>query len=321
MSVRVVLVTEFMDAAGLQALGQGAAVRYRPQLGEDRGALLQALAAEPVAALVVRNRTRVDAEVLQAAGPALRVVGRLGSGLDNVDLEACRAAGVRVVFARGANADAVCEYVFAALFHLLRGLGAADAAVRAGAWPREGYAGEELAGRCIGVVGLGEIGRRVCRRAAAFGMRVLGCDPALCPEDPRLEGLAVELVDLDTLVRAADVLTLHVPLLPGTRHLVDAQVLARMRPGSILVNAARGGIVDEQALVAALRSGHLRGAALDVREVEPPPRPDPLAGLPGVLLTPHVAGLTRQAQLRVATMVAADVLAVLDGREPRAAAV
>jgi (S)-sulfolactate dehydrogenase len=312
-----VLVAEFMDAGGLEALGRGARVSYRPELAGDRAGLLGAVAGH--AGLVVRNRCRVDAALLEAAGPSLRVVGRLGAGLDNVDLSACAAAGVRVVFARGANADAVCEYVFAALLHLFRGLAEAAAAVRGGSWPREAYSGREMGGRTLGVVGLGEVGRRLATRAAAFHMRVVGCDPLVPPE--RLRGVPVDALDLDGVLAASDVVSLHLPLLPDTRHLIGARALRRMRRGAILVNAARGGIVDEEALAEAVRSGRLGGAALDVREQEPPPQPDALAGLPGVLLTPHIAGITAESQARVCAMVVADVLAVLAGREPAAAAV
>jgi len=313
-----VVVAEFMDAGGLATLGEGAEVAYLPALGGDRAGLLRAV--HGTQGLVVRNRCRVDAEVLAAAGPGLRVVGRLGAGLDNVDLAACRAAGARVVFARGANADAVCEYVFAALLHLLRGLAAADAAVRAGSWSREAYSGAELGGRTLGLLGLGEVGRRMVRRADAFGMATVGYDPIVQAGSPLLRGVPVTVLPLGEVLERADILSLHLPLLPETRHLIDADALQRMRPGSILVNAARGGIVEEAALAAALRAGSPAGAVLDVREQEPPPQPDPLRDLDNVLLTPHIAGLTAEAQERVGAMVAEDVLSVLAGRQPRAGA-
>ncbi len=312
-----VLVAEFMDTEGLRALRDDFDVVYVPGLGEDRGGLLRACPG--AAALVVRNRCRVDAEVLRAAGPGLRVVGRLGAGLDNVDLEACRAAAVRVVFARGANADAVCEYVFAALLLRCRRLAAAEREVRSGGWPREAFIGTELGGKTIGLLGLGEVGRRVAERARAFGLEVLGYDPGLPPD--RLAAVPARIEPFEDILAAADFVSLHLPLLPETRHLIDARALARMRPGAVLVNAARGGIVDEAALLAALRAGRPGGAVLDVREAEPPPSPDPLAELPEVLLTPHLAGLTAEAQARVGCMIAAGVRAVLAGAEPAAAAV
>lgn len=313
-----VVVAEFMDDAGLRALGAGASVHYRPGLGLDRAGLLRAV--RGAGGLVVRNRARVDGEVLAAAGSGLRVVGRLGAGLDNVDVAACREAGVRVVYARGANANAVCEYVFAGLLALLRGLAGADAAVRAGGWPRESYAGNELGGRTLGLVGLGEVGRRMVRRAEAFGMATVGYDPYVTAGSPVLADLPVEVLSFNDVLERADIVSLHLPLLPATHRLIGAEALRRMRPNAILVNAARGGIVDETALAAALGAGRLGGAILDVREVEPPPPPDPLAALPGVLLTPHIAGLTAQAQARVGAMVASDVLSVLAGRPPVAEA-
>lgn len=307
------LVAEFMDPVGLRMLAAETEVTYRPTLGDDRPALLSAV--RETQALIVRNRCRVDAEVLAAAG-GLRVVGRLGAGLDNIDLAACRAAGVPVVYARGANADAVCEYVFAGLLHLLRRLSDANRTTHGGAWAREDFIGDELGGRTLGIVGLGEVGRRLCRRADAWGMRVLGVDPAIDEAEVVRRGLPLQLLPLEDLLAASDIVSLHLPLVPATHHLIDAAALARFRPGAILVNAARGGIVDERALSDAIASERLRGAVLDVREVEPPPQPDPLVALPGVLLTPHIAGLTRQAQTKVATMVAADVLAVLQNRPP-----
>ncbi len=315
----LVVIAEFMDAAGRQRLASAAEVRYLPQLGEDRGGLLDAVTGAQ--AVVVRNRCQVDAALLAAAGPGLRVVGRLGVGLDNVDLPACRDAGVRVVFARGANSAAVCEFVFAGLFQLLRRLAEADAAVRGGAWPREAYAGEELGGRTLGILGLGEVGRRLVPPAVAFGMSVLGYDPLLPPDAATLRDLPLARASLERTLEESDVLTLHLPLTPETAGMINHDSLRRMRPGAILVHTARGGIVDEAALAAALAAGRLRGAILDVRVEEPPRQPDPLAALPGVLLTPHVAGLTAEAQARVGQVVAQDVLAVLAGREPAAAAV
>ena len=311
-----VLVAEFMEADGLAALSAGAAVAYRPAAGEDRGTWLAELAAAArggLAAVVVRNRAQVDAEALRAAGPSLRVVGRLGVGLDNIDAAACREAGVAVVSARGSNADAVCEYVFAAVFHLARRLGAADAAVRAGGWPRQAFIGAELAGRTMGIVGFGDIGRRLAVRAEAFGMRVVCCDPYLPAGAPA----GVPRLRLAEVVRTADILSLHVPLTPETRGMIGTAELSAMPDGAVLVNAARGGIVDEDALFGALSAGRLGGAALDVRTHEPPQQPDPLAAAPRLLLTPHIAGWTAAALRRIGLQVAAGVLAALGPPAPR----
>ncbi len=308
-----VVVTEFMDPEGLDAMRAHADVVYRPELGTARAELLEAVAGAD--ALVVRNRTQVDAELL-ARAPRLRVIGRLGAGLDNIDVDAAHRLGIHVVFARGANAEAVCEYVFAALFHLLRHLHEASAAVHAGDWPREEFIGNELSGRTLGLLGFGEVGRRVARGGMAFGMHVIAYDPLLTPDDVRRAGLDVPLLPLGEVLSRTDVLSLHLPLLPETRHLIDAKALAGMRRGAILLNTSRGGVVDEQALADALVSGRMAGAVLDVREQEPPSQPDPLAPLPQVVLTPHLAGLTVQAQERVGASVARDVLAVLQGGQP-----
>lgn len=303
------------NLAHFQRLGHP--VAYEPALARDRPGLL-ARAGEATA-LVVRNAVRVDAELF-AAAPRLRVVGRLGVGLDNVDLAAAREAGVPVVTAGDANAVAVAEYVFAALLHFARRLAGADASVRAGRWDRMAWGGWELAGKALGIVGLGRIGRRVAARARAFEMACLAFDPLLPPDDPVPGQLGVRRVDLDELLASSDFVTLHAPGGAGTRHLIGAAELRRMRPGGILVNAARGTLVDEAALAEALASGHLGGAALDTRAVEPPGRWDALLALPQVLHTPHVAGLTREAQERTARRVAEDVGRVLRGEAPLYAA-
>jgi (S)-sulfolactate dehydrogenase len=308
-----VLVAEFLDAEGLAALAP-ARVTYRPDLAAHRLELLALVATAD--ALVVRNAVRVDREVVAAGRPRLRVVGRLGTGLDNVDLEACAEAGVAVVAAPGANAQAVAEYVFAGLLEWSRRIARADQAVRAGRWPRAEFLGRELAGRTLGILGLGAVGRRVARAARGLGMSVVGYDPVVRPGTPAFADLEVAWAEPEEVLRAADVLTLHLPLTPETRHRIGARELALLRPGAVLVNAARGGLVDEAALLQALVSGHLAGAILDVREEEPPPQPDPLAARPEVLCTPHIAGWTVEAHARIARTVAEGVLAALGaGRE------
>lgn len=296
----------------------GEAVRYDPDLHRRPGDLAAALAAG-ARALVVRNRTRVDARLL-AAAPALRVVGRLGAGLDNVDVAACRRRGVEVVHAPDANAVSVAEMTLALVLALARRLAPADAHVRGGGWERQAFAGMELDGKTLGILGFGRIGRLVAGRARAFGMRLLTHHPRLSAGDPDLVRLGVELVPLDDLLAGCDVLTVHLPLTPATRNLLDAAALARLRPGAHLVNVGRGGVVDEAALADALEQGRLAGAALDVRASEPPGAGDPVAArlnrLPNVLLTPHVAGLTAEAQRRTCLQVARDVLRVLAGEPP-----
>jgi phosphoglycerate dehydrogenase-like enzyme len=261
------------------------------------------------AALVVRAQTRVDRELLQVA-PRLRVVGRLGVGLDNLDLDALRERGIAVAHAAGLNARSVAEYVIGAALDLARGLARADRNVRAGRWERP--PGFELHGRTIGIVGLGATGSAVARLARALGMRVVGFDPLVTRPIAGLQRVA-----LDEVLSTAQIVTLHVPLSPQTRKLIGARELSLLQPGALLINASRGGVIDEAALIEALQHGRLGGAALDVREQEPPPLPDPLAGLDHVLLTPHLAGRSAQAEATVARSVLTDVRRILDGMEPR----
>jgi len=308
-----ILITEFMDAAAVASLERRFAVRYDPQLVEDRARLLGALAGVP--ALVVRNRTQVDAALL-AAAPALRVVGRLGVGLDNIDTAGCAARGIAVVPATGANADSVAEYVLLAAGLLLRRALLATDEVARGDWPRAKYSeGGELAGKLLGLVGFGSIGRVTARKAAALGLRVAACDPLLAPDAPAWHDTRAVRLELDQLVAQADVVSLHLPLDGSTRNLFDRARLARMKPGAVLVNTARGGIVDEAALGELLRSGRIAGAAIDVFAEEPLPAGSPLAGAPNVLLTPHVAGVTRESNKRVSELVAERVAAALSASE------
>jgi (S)-sulfolactate dehydrogenase len=243
------------------------------------------------------------------------VVGRLGVGLDNIELPACEARGIAVIPATGANAQAVAEYVVGAALALLRGFTACTPAVAAGQWPRTAMSqGREIAGRTLGLVGFGSIGRVTARLARAVGMRVVGFDPNVAPGDPAWNDAGVAAHPLDAVLAQADVVSLHVPLTPATRHLIDARRLAAMKPDALLIDTARGGVVDEAALAAALREGRLGGAALDVFAAEPLPAGSPLAGCPNLLLTPHIAGVTREANARVSALIAERVAAVLDAR-------
>lgn len=307
----MIVVSEMLAAPGpelLQASGQ--MFHIDAQLWRDREKLYARVA--DASALIVRNQTRVDAELL-ACAPRLQVVGRLGVGLDNIDLAAAKSRGVVVTAGRNANATAVAEYVIAALLHVYREVAAADASTRAGGWERARFGGMELAGKTLGLIGAGEIGRRVAVRAQAFGMRVVAYDPLVGPYDFAPAEQHIELLPLDDVLSASDCLSLHVPLIPATRNLIDGAALARMRPGAVLINTSRGGIVDERALLTALAEGTIRHAILDVRENEPPDADDPLLRSPHVTLTPHVAGLTAEAQERTSRLVVSDVLRTLAG--------
>ncbi|MBP0623335.1 hydroxyacid dehydrogenase [Cupriavidus consociatus] len=305
-----ICISEFMDPAAVQALTPGFDVRYEPGWVDQRPALLDAL---PEAdALIVRNRTQVDAALLERS-PALRVVGRLGVGLDNIDVGACRERGIQVIPAVGANARSVAEYVVTTAAMLLRGAYLASEQVAAGAWPRARLSeGREALGKTLGLIGYGDIGRQTAALAQAFGMQVVAYDPMLSPDDPVWASTGATCVSLETLLEQSDAVSLHVPLVAATRHLIEVGRLAAMKSGAVLINTARGGVVDESALADALRAGHLAGAALDVFEAEPLSAGSPLAGVPNLLLTPHIGGVTREANARVSMLIARQVRQALE---------
>ncbi|MDP4024643.1 NAD(P)-dependent oxidoreductase [Methylobacterium sp. NEAU 140] len=300
-----VVISEFMDEAAIDAELSGFETLYDPGLVDRPDDLAAALAGAD--ALIVRNRTQVRGALL-AAAQDLAVVGRLGVGLDNIDVAACRARGIAVYPATGANDGAVAEYVIAAAMLLLRGAYGASAQVAAGAWPRNALMGREIGGKRLGLVGFGAIARETARRAAALGMAVAAHDPFLAPDDPAWSPAhgPVARSELDALIAGSDVLSLHVPLTDATRGLIDAAALARMPRGAVLINAARGGVVDEPAVADALRSGHLGGAALDVFDREPLDAGGGavFADVPNLILTPHIAGVSRESNVRVSAVTA-----------------
>jgi len=308
--MRRIVVSEYLPEAHLERLRTGFEVVYDPDLYADRPRLLEQLA--DAEAILTRNRTQVDTELLAAAGK-MRVVGRLGVGLDNIDLEACSQAGVAVIPAIGGNAVAVAEYVIGAMLVLMRDVFAKTESMVAGEWPRQGHAfGRELMGKTLGLVGCGSIARRVATRAMGFEMRIVAYDPYLPEDDPAWQ--SVERTELDLLLAEADVVSVHTPLTDQTRNLIDSAAFEKMKSSAILINTSRGGTVDEAALARALRAGTIGGAALDVFAAEPL-RPGPAAtfkGLDNLILTPHLAGNTHEAVDRVARMI---VQAVLDELE------
>jgi D-3-phosphoglycerate dehydrogenase / 2-oxoglutarate reductase len=264
-------------------------------------------------ALVVRSQVQVDALVI-AAGPRLQVIGRAGVGVDNVDLEAATRAGITVVNAPTGNTIAATEHTLALLYGVARKVAAADASVRRGEWQRTQFTGLELRGRTLGLVGLGKIGQAIAARARAMEMAVLASDPYVTAEQAAHHG--AELVPFDDLLARADVVSVHVPLSRATRGMIGAKELGRMKPGAILLNVARGGVVDEAAVAAALIKGTLAGAGVDVFESEPPVG-SPLLEAPNTLLTPHLGASTAEAQVAVAEEIADQVIDVLAGRSAR----
>lgn len=304
-----IVISEFMDDPAVQALAERFKVIYEPTLVDRRAELLAEVA--DADALVVRNRTQVNAEVL-AAAPRLKVVGRLGVGLDNIDTGACAERHVEVIPATGANALAVAEYVIATTMVLLRGSYLASAEVAAGQWPRTRMSsGRETAGKTLGLVGFGGIGRLTARLARSLGMWVIAHDPMIPGDADVWRETGVSSRSLDALMAEADVVSLHVPLTDDTRHLIDTRRIDTMKRGAVLINTARGGIVNEAALAVALRSGRLAGAALDVFADEPLPSGSALAEVPNLILTPHIAGVTLESNARVSSMIAERVIQFL----------
>ena len=310
-----IIITEFMDASAVARLRASFDVHYDPELLDKRDELKARIA--DTAALIVRNLTQVNREILDAAKD-LKVVGRLGVGLDNIDIDMCKARGITVIPAAGANALSVAEYVIGTSMLMLRGAYASSEATAAGNWPRARLSlGAELSGKTLGLVGFGEIGRLVARLAQGLGMKVIAHDPMLLAGHQIWRQTGVTDRALDHLVAEADVISLHVPLTGSTRNMFDTARLRHMKKGAFLINTARGGIVDEAALAKSLIDGHLGGAAIDVFAEEPLAAGSPLAkavaaGVTNLVLTPHIAGLTIEANQRVSEMIAAGIAEFLE---------
>lgn len=299
-----ILVSDKLEPAAVDRLrGAGHEVTESP--GLQGTALIAAL--DGCAALVIRSATQVTAEVLEGAA-TLRLVVRAGTGLDNVDTAAARARGIEVRNTPAANTVSVAEITLGLLLAFERHLAWAASDLRAGRWEKSKYAGREIAGRTLGLVGFGRIGREVAGRARAFDMTVVACDPLVAAWPAGFEW--VSRVSLEELLAGADIISLHLPLGAATRGLIGPKELARMRPDAVLINAARGGVVNEDALYEALVAGRLRGAILDVFATEPPGE-SPLLALPNVLATPHLGASTRDAQVRAGIEAADIVLAEL----------
>ncbi|ALX50189.1 hydroxyacid dehydrogenase [Lentibacillus amyloliquefaciens] len=307
-----ILVTELMWDDGIEELRKlGYTVDYDMELGRKREELLKLL--PEYDALIVRNETRVDTEFLDAAKNT-RVIGRLGVGLDNIDLEAAKERDIPVIAAKNANATSVAEYVMAAMLDASRPLSDADADVRQGNWDRKFFTGYELNKRTLGLVGMGEISHRVAKRARAFGMDVVGYDPFVAPFDHILAETGVRPADtLDELLQQSDFVSVHVPLTKATKHMLNKDNFPLMKSHAYVINSARGGIVHEEDLIDAVKSKQIAGAYLDVLEKEPVQKDAPLAQVESIRLSPHIAGLTDEAQSRTAMLIAQEVDRVLNG--------
>ncbi len=303
--MKKIVISEFMDEAAVEDLRTDFDVLYDPELVDHEDKLFASLA--EAEGIIVRNRTQVRDALLEAA-PKLKTVGRLGVGLDNIDLEACKAAGISVHPASGANDLSVAEYVITSAMALLRGAYFGQARMIAGEWPRQEMSGGELAGKTLGLVGCGSIARETARLARGLGMSVAGFDPFVPSEDALWQTMARHDT-LEGLLVSTDVVSLHVPLTEGTKHLINATTLVAMRKSAVLINAARGGVVDEAALATALSRGQIAGAALDVFETEPLTAEAGaiFQGVPNLILTPHIGGVTVESNVRVSSLTAENV--------------
>ncbi len=310
-----ILISENIRGAGVDALQSRFDVSLQPDLWKSPRALAQQL--KGYRALIVRNQTPVTAELLGGAAELI-VVGRAGVGLDNVDIKFAEEAGIVIASTPDQNSISAAELAIGMILSLARMIPAADRDTKQGNWNRQKFVGVELYGKTLGIVGAGRIGYLTARRAMAFGMKILTYDPYLSPDNVLLSDLQAKLVGLDELLRRADVVSCHLPATRETAGLMNSACFSKMKPGALFVNTSRGAVVAEADLLAALKSGALGGAGLDVRSSEPPAVGE-LETLPNVILTPHVASFTDEAWLRVVAMAVDNALAALDGRIPAGA--
>ena len=264
-------------------------------------------------ALVVRSRTKVNAKVI-AAGTNLKVIGRAGVGVDNIDVAAAVAGGITVVNSPLAASVSVAEHTFALMLSLARLVAVADSSMKQNKWEKSAFMGVELNGKTLGLIGIGRIGAETAKRGAAFGMKVIAYDPYLKPD--QIQGRGADAASLDDVLAKSDYVSMHLPLTSETKGMLGAAQFAKMKKGARLICAARGGVIDEDALRSALDAGTLSGAALDVFAAEPP-QPNSIATHPKVIATPHVGAQTHEAQSRAGLMIAEEVLAALQGKELR----
>ena len=307
-----ILVSDKLGQAGLDILEQADDVAYDMKTGLSKEELIAII--PEYDALIVRSGTKPDAEII-AAGKNLKVIGRAGIGVDNVDIRAATMNGVIVMNTPTANSTATAEQTMALMLAVSRNTAVAHASLKAGEWKRSQFVGVELSGKTLGVIGFGNIGRLVTTRAKAFGMEILAYDPFVSEEVAR--EMEVTLVDLDDLLAQSDYITLHTASTPETTKMINADTIAQMKDGVILLNVARGKLVDEMALAEGLKSGKIGAAAIDVYSTEPPAADNPLIGLPNVLHTPHLGASSVEAQREVAKQMAEQVLDALRGTDIR----
>jgi D-3-phosphoglycerate dehydrogenase len=308
-----ILISENIRGAAVDELAKKYNVEILPELWKDQAELIRKVA--DIKALIVRNQTQVTAELF-AAAPNLKVVGRAGVGLDNVDVAAATKAGVLIACTPDQNAISVAELAMGMMLALARHIPAANADTKEGNWDRPKFMGTELYGKTFAIVGAGKIGILTARRAQAFGMKIVAYDPYLSPDNVLLADLGAKLLNIDDLLAQADVISCHLPATPATEKFFNAEKLSKMKPTALFINTSRGEVVDEAALAAALGSKKLAGAALDVRAKEPPVAGE-LEKLDNLIVTPHTAALTVEAQKRVTDSICADVALALEGKSVR----
>jgi len=304
--MKVLVCDDIAEEALKQFTEAGMDVKYRPTITREE--LLKEVSYVDV--LVVRSRTKVDASVLKAA-KTLKVVGRAGVGLDNVDLDVAKQMGITVLNTPESSTEAVAELVIALMLSLARQVTVADSGIKRGEWLKRSLTGVELSGKTLGVIGMGRIGRRVAEICRAFNMKILGYDVIEIPKDV-VASLGVEMTTLDKVFMNSDFITLHVPLSDQTRHMVNEERLRSMRRSAYIINASRGEVVDEKALLTALKEKWIAGAGLDVFEVEPPTLRE-LVQLDNCVCTPHIGGQTREAQRAAGITLAQKIIATLRG--------
>ena len=309
-----ILITEFMNQEQVEQLSLVHNVSYEPELYLDSKALLEK--SVKVHALIVRNKTKVNKPLLDAA-KYLKVIGRLGVGLDNIDVLHCKGRNVPIVVAEGANAKSVSEYVMMGLLTLFRGTMSSTESIMRGEWNRTGHIGSEINGKTLGIVGIGTIGRIVAENARTMGMNLIGNDIEISDDDSVWGQLNIECCSFEDLVHRSDAITLHVPLNKETHNLFSEEEFKKMLKGSFIINTSSGGIVNESDLLKYLKNGHLGGAMLDVFENEPVKDSAIFSGLPNLILTPHIAGLTNESNIRVSQTISDKILdfLILGGKE------
>lgn len=308
-----VLISELIWEEGIEVLKKaGISVDYDESMGKDPAKLKEAIA--DYDGLIIRNKTMIDESLLEACGN-LKVIGRLGVGLDNIDIPKTKEKGIHIVSAKHANATSVAEYVLAAMLDASRNISKATADVRSGGWNRKVFTGAELSGKTLALFGLGEIAHRVAKRAKAFGMNMIGYDPFITPYENILAETGVRKVSsIEALVKDADFLSIHVPLTKETENIFNTETFEQMKKSTYLINTARGGIIHEVDLCSAIQAGKIAGAYLDVLKTEPPEPNSILFDVDAIQLTPHIAGLTEESQVRTSVLIAQEVVQILEGK-------